>query len=115
MSVKNLQKVIEPLAVTDKATIVVEKAPEGKLRVTSSAWSSEKVILKDEVLEVRNVEGRLHVVPQTHHHDEWDLPIPLLSRMGRASVLTKLPGGNRLQPDKRLQTVIDYMLLPVVV
>jgi hypothetical protein len=68
MSVKNLQKVIEPLAVTDKATIVVDKAPEGKIRVTSGSWDGEKVILKGQVLEVRS----LHVARKKRHRDDWD-------------------------------------------
>jgi hypothetical protein len=28
------------------------------------------------VLEVRNVDGRLHVARKPRHHDEWDPPIP---------------------------------------
>jgi hypothetical protein len=75
MSVKNLEKVIERLAVTDKATLAIEKAPEGKVRVTSSSWPSEKVILKGEVLEVRNVERRLHDGRKERRPDEWDPPI----------------------------------------
>jgi hypothetical protein len=43
-----LEKVLEKLAVTDKTTLAIEKAPEGKVRVTSSSWASEKVILKGE-------------------------------------------------------------------
>jgi hypothetical protein len=31
------------------------------MRVTSGSWDGEKVILRDQVLEVRNVDGRLHV------------------------------------------------------
>ena len=75
MSVKNLEKVIERLAVTDKATLAIEKAPDGKVRVTSSSWPSEKVILKSEVLEVRNVDCRLHVARKERRPDEWDPPI----------------------------------------
>ena len=33
-----------------------------KMRVTSGSWDGEKVILKGQVLELRNVDGRLHVV-----------------------------------------------------
>jgi hypothetical protein len=40
---------------------VVEKAPEGKIRVTSGSWDGEKVFLRDQVLKVRCVDGRLHV------------------------------------------------------
>jgi hypothetical protein len=34
------------------------------------------VILKDEVLEIRNVEGRLHIARKAKNADEWDPPIP---------------------------------------
>ena len=33
----------------------------GKVRVTSLLWEALKVILKGEVLEVRNVDGALHI------------------------------------------------------
>ena len=51
------EKVLEKLATSDKATIVIERQPDGKMRVTSGSWDGEKVILRDQVLEVRNVEG----------------------------------------------------------
>ena len=75
MSVKNLEKVIERLAVTDKATLAIEKAPDGKVRVTSSAWPDERVILKGQVLEVRNIDDRPHVARRERRPDEWDVPI----------------------------------------
>jgi hypothetical protein len=40
---------------------VVERQSDGKMRVTSGSWDGEKVFLRDQVLEVRNVDGRLHV------------------------------------------------------
>ena len=46
-----LEKVLERLATTDKVTFVFERAPDGKVRVTSGSWDGEKVILKDQVLE----------------------------------------------------------------
>ncbi|MFY9897966.1 MAG: hypothetical protein WAK67_09250 [Xanthobacteraceae bacterium] len=46
------------LAVTDKATLVLERAPEGKILVTSGSWDGEKVFLRDQALAVGNVEGR---------------------------------------------------------
>jgi hypothetical protein len=75
MGPEKLEKVLERMAVTDNATLVCEKAPDGKVRVTSSAWPDERVILKDQVLEVRNVDGRLHVARKRRQHDEWDPPI----------------------------------------
>jgi hypothetical protein len=51
------------LATSDKTTIVIEKQPDGKMRVTSGSWDGEKVFLKDQVLEVRHAvpDARLHV------------------------------------------------------
>ena len=40
---------------------MVKRQPDGKMRVTSGSWEGEKVFARDQVLEVRNVEGRLHV------------------------------------------------------
>jgi hypothetical protein len=60
-----------------RATIVIERQPDGKMRVTSGSWDGEKVFLRDQVLEVRNVEGRLHVARKERRPDEWDPPIPV--------------------------------------
>jgi hypothetical protein len=43
--------------------------------VTSGSWDGEKVILKGQVLEVRNVDGRLYVARKARKPDEWDPPI----------------------------------------
>jgi hypothetical protein len=40
--------------------------------VTSLLWEAPKVILKGEVLEVRNVDGVLHIARKLRYHDEWD-------------------------------------------
>ena len=45
------------------------------MRVTSGSWDGEKVFLKGQVLEVRNVDGRLHVARKVRKPDEWDPPI----------------------------------------
>lgn len=73
---------------TDKATLAIEKAPEGKVRVTSSIWPSERVILKGEVLEVRNVDGRLHVARKARRPDEWDPPIAPYDCYGPGEVVS---------------------------
>jgi len=69
--VKDLEKVVERMATTEKTTIAVSREDGGKIRVTSKSWEGEKVILKDQVLEIRNVDGRLHVARKPRHHDEW--------------------------------------------
>jgi hypothetical protein len=37
--------------------------------VTSGSWDGEKVFARDQVLEVLNVDGRLHVARKPRHHD----------------------------------------------
>jgi hypothetical protein len=49
------------------------------MRVTSSSWDGAKVILKDQVLEVRNVDGRLHVARKERRPDP---PIPVYDLYG---------------------------------
>ena len=50
---------------------MIEKPPDGKMRVASGSWEGEKVFFRDQVLEVRNVEGRIHVARKPRQHDEW--------------------------------------------
>ena len=69
MRTDNLEKVLEKLATSDKTTLVCEKPPDGKIRVTSGSWEGEKVILKCQVLEVRNVDGRVQVARKALRHD----------------------------------------------
>jgi hypothetical protein len=73
--VENLEKVLEKLATSEKSTIVIQREQNGKMRVTSGSWDGEKVILKDQVLGVRDVDGRLHVARKPRKPDEWDPPI----------------------------------------
>jgi hypothetical protein len=74
MRMEKLEKVLQKLATSEKTTLVCEGAPEGKIRVASGSWDGEKVLLKDQVLEVRNVDGRLHVARKERVHDEWNPP-----------------------------------------
>ena len=75
---------MERLAISDKATIVIERQTDGKMRVTSGSWDEEKVILRDQVLEVRNVDDRLHIARKPREHDEWDPFIPPYDPMAPA-------------------------------
>jgi hypothetical protein len=75
------EKVLEKLATSDEATIVVERLTDRKMRVTSGSWDREKVILRDQALEVRNVDGSLQIARNSRHHDEWD---PSTTRIARA-------------------------------
>jgi hypothetical protein len=42
------EKILEGSATSDKTTIVIERQPDGKMRVTSGSWDDEKVFLKDQ-------------------------------------------------------------------
>jgi hypothetical protein len=66
------EKVLEKLATSDRVTIVVERQSDGKMRVTSGSWDGEKVILRDQVLKVSKVEGRLHVARKPLHHRQGE-------------------------------------------
>jgi hypothetical protein len=55
--VDSLEKVIEKLATTEKTTLAIAREEGGKIRVTSGSWDGERVILKGQVLEVRNSTG----------------------------------------------------------
>jgi len=72
MRVENLEKVLERWGTTDGVTLAIRREPDGKMRVTSTLWEDAKVFKRDEVLEVRNVEGRPHIARKERHHDEWD-------------------------------------------
>jgi hypothetical protein len=80
--VEKLEKVLERLATTEKTTIAIAREEGGKIRVKLSTWADEKVILKDEVLEVRNVDGRLHIARKARKPDEWDPPTPVYDPYG---------------------------------
>jgi hypothetical protein len=77
MLLENPEKVLEKLATSDRITIVIERQPDGKMRVTSTSWDGERVLMRDQVLEVRNAtgDGRLHIARKEKRHDDWDPPI----------------------------------------
>jgi hypothetical protein len=52
----------DTLLKTDKCTIAVETAPEGKIRVLKTAWAEPVVILADQVLEVRIRRGQINIL-----------------------------------------------------
>jgi hypothetical protein len=100
--ISGVEKVLEKLATSEKTTIVFAREQDGKMRVTSGSWDGEKVIQKGEVLEVRNVDGRLHVARKVRKPDEWDpptihtdqgspSPMTLSSRTGPSSMMPVKP------------------------
>lgn len=52
------------------------------MRVTSNSWDGEKVLFRDQVLEVRWVDGRLHVSRKVRKPDEWDPPVEVYDPYG---------------------------------
>ena len=61
--------------------MTVERLPEGKMRVASSGWDTERV------------SGRLHVARKERHHDEWDRPVEAYDPYGpRVVVLNDVMG-----------------------
>jgi len=82
---------------TDKATIAVEAAPEGRMRVGAAAWEDARVILKDQVLELRNTDRRIRVARKDREHHDHDVPVPVYDPpMGPAKTSTSSPTCNAL-------------------
>jgi hypothetical protein len=73
--VDTTESVLERMAVTEGTTLAVSRIDGGKILVTSLLWPEPKVILKDEVLVIRNVDCRLQVARKECHLDEWDPPM----------------------------------------
>jgi hypothetical protein len=57
------------LGTSQSRTLVLKREDGGKIRVASMLWPEPKVILRREVLEVRNVDGRLHVARKPRYSD----------------------------------------------
>jgi hypothetical protein len=62
----------DTLLKTDKCTIAVETAPEGKIRVLTTAWAEPVIILADQVLEVRIRQGQVHILRKPRVEDDED-------------------------------------------
>jgi hypothetical protein len=50
--------VIERMGTTESTTLALKREDGGKIRRASMLWEDARVILRDEVLEVPNVDGR---------------------------------------------------------
>lgn len=70
-----IEPVLETFAFTEDTTVVFTRLPDGKVRATSKSWDEAKVLLPDQVLEVRmTVEGRIRIARKAKHPDEGDRP-----------------------------------------
>jgi hypothetical protein len=65
---------LETLLVTEKTTLSFERVEGGKIRVKASSWDDAKVILPDQVLEVRSIDGRLRFARKGRDPDQGDQP-----------------------------------------
>ena len=72
--VENTLPVVEPLAITDRATLVLEKLADGKIRVTSTSLVEDKVVLPGQVLEIRSLDGRIRISRKERLPDAGDPP-----------------------------------------
>jgi hypothetical protein len=61
----------DTLLKTDKCTIAVERAPEGKIRVRVSTWRSGDHTRRP-VLELRIRQGQVHIVRKPRIEDDED-------------------------------------------
>jgi hypothetical protein len=73
-----MENVLERLGTTESTTLVVKREDDGKIRITSLLWPEPKVILKGEVLEIRNADGSLHLARKPRHHDDQDPLVEVL-------------------------------------
>jgi hypothetical protein len=78
------------------------------MRATARNWSDAKAIGRNEVIELRNVDGQIRIARKARYHDDWDPPIESYAVYDPGTVHTKLSKRHRLGCGQRLQTVIDY-------
>jgi hypothetical protein len=45
--------------------------------MSTGAWEDARVILKDQVLELRNMDRRIRVARKDREHDDHDVPVPV--------------------------------------
>ncbi len=68
------EPVLDVMALTEDTVIVIGRLPDGKFKVTSKSWDEEKVVLPDQVLELRSLGGRIRVARKARHPDAGDVP-----------------------------------------
>ena len=70
--VENTLALVEPLAVTDRTTLVPERIADGKIRVISTPLVEDEVILADQVPEIRSLGGRIRIARKERQPDVGD-------------------------------------------
>jgi len=83
----------EPPLKTDKATLAVEALPEGKISVRTAAWEEAQIILKDEVLDLRNMDAAFASPGRRASTTTTTSRPRSMTPMGRAARPTTSPRG----------------------
>jgi NMD protein affecting ribosome stability and mRNA decay len=63
---------VDQIAIADRTTLVVTAEKDGKTSVQISTCTDTVKVLKDQVLEVRNIGGRLRIAKKVRRYDEKD-------------------------------------------
>jgi hypothetical protein len=91
----------EPPLKTDKATFAVEALPEGKIGVRTAACEDARVILKGQVLELRNMDGQIRIARKAREYDHRDPDPGQLDRRHHHGVTRFMSGETRFIPRRR--------------
>jgi len=78
MGPDSLEKVLERMAIGDDVILTVKRDTEGKMRATARTWPDAKVLGRNEVIEIRNVDGQVRVARKERRPDEVGPPIRTL-------------------------------------
>jgi hypothetical protein len=78
-------QVLEKLGTTESPPRWPSSEDGIKIRVTSLLRETPKVILRGEVLEVRNVDAVVRIARKVRHHDEWDPAVEAYDPYGPAA------------------------------
>ncbi len=70
---EKIDTVLETLAFTDDTAVVLSKLPDGKIKATSKSWDEAKVIMPEQVMEIRAVDGRIRIARKDKRRDTGDL------------------------------------------
>ncbi len=74
------------MAIGDDIVLTVKRDTEGKMRATAKIWPDAKVLGRNEVIEIRNVDGQIRVARKERRHDEWDQPVEPYDPYGPGNV-----------------------------
>jgi hypothetical protein len=97
-------KILERMAIADGVILTVKRDLDGKMRATARNWPDAKVIGRNEVIELRNVDGRIPDSAQS----------PLPRRLGPADRARTIPTGRASSsPMMPLMTAATSPMTPV--